>query len=121
MFPTASYPIRTGRYVPHSDYIDVIGYDFSDATFKMQVRDRPNGGQVRADITPTVSVSILEGVPVSRVSWSIAENIMESMPVDPIDPSKPVSLYYDLHITPSETSKFVAWRGSFIIEEGVTQ
>lgn len=121
MFPTASYPIRANRYAPHSDYIDVIGYDFTGAVFKMQVRDAPNGGTVRADIVPTVSVTTTEGVPTSRVSWAITELVMEAMPLDGNDPTTDVTLYYDLHITPSGEDKFVAWRGTFIVEHGVTQ
>lgn len=121
MFPTASYPIRANRYAPHSDYIDVIGYDFTGAVFKMQVRDAPNGGEIRADIVPTVSVTTDEGVPTSRVSWTISETDMEAMPLDPSDPTASVILYHDLHITPTGDTKFVAWRGTFTVEHGVTQ
>lgn len=121
MFPTASYPIRADRYAPHEDYIDVIGYDFTGATFKMEVRDTPNGGTVRATATVSVSVTTDEGVPTSRVSWSIDEATMEAMPTDPANPSGPHEIHYDMHITPSGGTKFVAWGGSFTVVEGVTQ
>src|SRR3546814_1383791 len=46
-----------------------IGYDITGATFKAQVRDRKDGGFVRADMTVTLaSVTTDEGVPTSTRS-----------------------------------------------------
>lgn len=121
MFPTANYDIYASRYAPHSDYIDVVGYNFTGATFKMQVRDRPNGGTIRADIVPTVVVTTEDAIDTSRVSWTIPELTMEAMPFA-ADPEKDHTLYYDLHIDPSGAdAKFVAWRGKFVVEAGVTE
>ncbi len=125
MFPKASYTITADRYAPHEDYIDVVGYDFTGATTKMEVRDTPNGGTVRATTDDTVTVDIdvttTEGVPTTRFTWVIPEVTMEAMPTDPADPSGPHELSYDMHITPSGGTKFVAWGGKFIVDEGTTQ
>lgn len=121
MFPTASYPIRANRYVLHTDYIDVVGYDFTGATFAMEVRDTYNGGAVRASIIPTVAVTVTEGVPTSRVTWVIPKATMAAMPLDQSDPTKDVTLYYDLQIDPSVGDSFVAWRGTFVVVAGSVQ
>ncbi len=122
MFPTASYPITANRFAPHSDYIDVEGYDFTSATFKMQVRDTKNGGAVRADVVPTAELVVgAEVEPTTRVSWAIDEATMEAMPLDGSNPDADKKLYYDLHITPSGGTKFVAWGGDFIVKAGVTE
>lgn len=121
MFPTAHYPISANRFVPFSDYVDIVGYDFTGATLSMQVRDSANGGIVRATVTPTIGVTTDEGVPTTRVSFSITETVMEAMPLDPLDPSRDVALYYDCHLTPDGGTKFVPFGGPFIVEAGVTQ
>lgn len=121
MFPTATYPIEANRYVPHEDYVDVIGYDFSGATLKMQVRDTANNGPLRADIVPTVTVTTSGGIPTTRISWVIGETTMEAMPTDPTDPAKDVTLRYDVHVTPVGEDKFVPFRGTFVVKAGVTQ
>lgn len=121
MFPTGTYDISANRYAPHEDSMVIEGYDFTGATLKMQVRDRPNGGAIRADITPTVSVSTVEGIAYTTVSWSIAEVDMEAMPEDPTTPGADVTLYYDVHLTPSGGTKFVPFGGKFIVKAGVTQ
>lgn len=123
MFSTASWAIEANRYAPYDDYLDVVGYDFTGATFKLQVRDTPNGGNLRADLVPTVSVTTSGGVPTSRISWRIDEVNMEAMPLDPADPSKDAVLFYDMHISPGgvATDKFVPVRGTFTVRAGVTQ
>lgn len=121
MFPAASYPIEADRFAPYSDYIDVVGYDFTGATFAMQIRDSRNVGTLRATPTVSVSVATVDGVATSRVLWSIPQATMEAMPTDPSDESADVVLYYDMHITPSGEDEFVAWRGKFTVVAGVTQ
>lgn len=117
MFPTATYPIYADRYVPHADYIDVEGYDFTGATTKMEVRDRKNGGALRATATVTLTVTTTEGVPTTRLAWVIAEATMEAMPVDE---DKEINLFYDFHLTPSGSTKFIPFEGPFVVEAGVT-
>lgn len=49
------------RYVPFIETIPVLEEDFTGAIFKMQVRDRKDGGTVRADLA-TVGSMASEGV-----------------------------------------------------------
>jgi hypothetical protein len=49
------------RYVPLLTTITVLEQDFTGATFNMQVRDRKDGGALRADLD-TVANLTLEGV-----------------------------------------------------------
>lgn len=128
MFPTAYYQIEAGRYVPHSDYMDIEGFDFTGATVDMEVRDHPNGGAVRAStlsdpetITVTLTVTTTEGVPTTRIAWSIAETVMEAMPLDSVAPQGDARLSYDLHLTPDGGTKFVPFGGPFVVKAGVIQ
>ena len=121
MFPTAPYNIYANRFAPHSDYIDVVGYDFTGGVFTMEVRSARNGGTVRATVTPTVSVTTDDGVPTSRIEWEIVKATVEAMPVDSVDPALDVTLYYDVHVTPSGGDEFVAFGGKFVVVAGVTE
>lgn len=120
MFKTARYDSEANRFAPHTDYIDIEGFDFTDAVCKLQIRDRKNGGALRADLVPTVSVTENDGVPVSRVLWTIPETTMEAMPLaSEIDPD--VTLWRDLHLTPDGGVKFVPIEGTFTVKSGVTE
>ncbi len=121
MFPTASYDIYADRYVPHTDYLRVRGYDFTGAALSMQVRDRKNGGLVCATITPTLVVTTEDSVLISTITWVIPEATMEAMPLDSATPEADVTLWYDIHLTPSGGTKFIPLEGRFIVDAGVTQ
>ena len=128
MFPTARYDQRAGRYVPYTDYLEIEGYDFTGATVKAQVRDRKNGGQVRADLAQVTTaaaegiriddVVVTEGVPTTRIAWRVNETTMEAMPET--DPGADVELWFDIHLTPIGELKFVLLGGRFLVEAGVT-
>ena len=120
MFKTARYDSEANRFAPHTDYIDIEGFDFTGAVCKLQIRDRKNGGVLRADLVPTVTVTIEEDLtPTSRIAWTVSEATMEAMPLAAeVDPD--VGLFLDLHITPSGGLKFVAIEGAFKIKSGVT-
>lgn len=120
MFPTARYDSEGNRFAPHTDYLDFEGFNFAGATFKLQIRDRKNGGTVRADLVPTVSVSTVEGLPTSRVSWAVSEVEMEAMPLAS-ELESDVVLWLDMHITPSGGVKFVPVEGTFTVKAGVTE
>src|SRR3546814_5170277 len=78
-----------------------IGYDFTGATVKAQVRDRKDGGFVRADMTVTLaSVTTDEGVPTSTVDLEIPEATMEAMDAA-TEAGDDAKIWWDLHITPS--------------------
>lgn len=120
MFPSVEYAIVADRYVPHTDYADFVGFDFTGAYTLMQVRDHPNGGAVRAGVTPSISVTTTDGVPTTRVTWLIGESDMEAMPFA-ADPDKDNVIYYDILIDPTDDYKFVALRGTFTVRAGVSQ
>ena len=120
MFPTARYDSGANRFAPHSDYIDFEGFNLTGAVFKLQIRDRKNGGTVRADIVPTVSVATIDGLSVSRVAWTISESVMEAMPLA-AEASADVVLFKDIHITPAGGAKFVPFEGTFTVKSGVTE
>lgn len=121
MFDTARYDRDANRFAPFADYIDIEAIDFTGATCKLQVRDRPNGGTVRANVVPTVTIETVEGINYSRIAWGIPELTMEAMPLDGANPDGDVTLYHDLHLTPSGESKFVVFSGKFIVKAGVTE
>lgn len=120
MFKTARYDSEANRFAPHTDYIDIESFDFTGAVCKLQIRDRKNGGQLRADLVPTVTVSTVEGVVTSRITWTIPEVTMEAMPLSS-EISPDVKLFLDLHITPSGGVKFVPIEGTFTVKSGVTE
>ena len=130
MFDAARIDLVAGRYVPHIDYIDFEGFDFTGAALKMQVRDRYNGGLARADLAQVTTaaaegvridqVSEAGGVTTTRIAWRINETTMEAMP-KPADVDADLALVWDLHITPSGGAKFVAARGKFLVQAGVTE
>lgn len=120
MFPTARYDSEANRFAPHTDYIDIEGFDFTGAVCKLQIRDRKNGGALRADLVPAVSMTMNDDIPVSRILWTVSEALMEAMPMAAeIDPD--VTLWLDLHLTPDGGVKFVPIEGTFKIKSGVTE
>lgn len=57
----ASIDWAADRYVPFIRTMAFVDFDFTGATFAMQVRDRKDGGAVRADLA-TVTTASAEGV-----------------------------------------------------------
>src|SRR3546814_13639866 len=89
--------------------------------FRSQVRDRKDGGFVRADMTVTLaSVTTDEGVPTSTVDLEIPEATMEAMDAA-TEAGDDAKIWWDLHITPSGGVKFVALEGPFTVKAGVTE
>lgn len=133
LFETAVFPLAGDRFTPLVDTIDVVGVDLTGATFKMQVRDRKDGGTVRSDLATVgsvgtegvtlVGVTTVDGAPVSQISFRINEATMEAMPdsADGLEAGEDVPLYWDMHITPSGGVKFVAFAGEFTVKAGVTE
>ncbi|PZT91701.1 MAG: hypothetical protein DI637_01515 [Citromicrobium sp.] len=119
---------RAGRWVPFMHTLVLHGIDATDAEFAMQVRDRWNVGQVRADLGMAgsitsegirlVSVEIVDGLPVSTLNIRINKATMEVMPV--AEPDGPSPLVYDLQITRSFQSPEILMRGAFVVQEGST-
>ena len=121
MFDTGRLPLQANRWVPFAYSIDFVGFDFTGAVFKAQVRDRKDGGFVRADMTVSLaSVTTAEGVPTSTVSLAIDEATMEAMNAA-TEVGDDAKIWWDLHVTPSGETKFVALEGPFTVKAGVTE
>lgn len=154
MFETARFAIAADRFTPRIDAIDLHGYDLTGAVFKMQVRDRKDGGTVRADLT-TVATAGAEGVrliyagtalvsahvaagrlttqqvadygyasgdtlAITQIGYRINESTMEAMP-GAAEAGSDVPIYWDMHVSPSGGTKFVAFAGEFTVLAGVTE
>lgn len=126
--------LRAHRWTPFFYDIDFAGYDFSAATFALQVRSyRDQSGTALISLVNasagsqglSVTVVTTEGVPTSTVRIRINETTLEDLlpfatngrPAD--DPDVP--LVWDLHITSSGLGKVRWLEGSFTIVAGVTQ
>lgn len=53
---------RGDRYVPFVRTLSFVGHDWTGATFAMQVRDRRDGGSLRADLATVAASPSAEGV-----------------------------------------------------------
>lgn len=129
MFATVNAPLEGARSValtaPEAEFI-IRGINFTGAQFRLEVRDRRNGGVLRAalDTVTTasaegvrlVSVETIDGIPVSKIHARINETTMEAMPLDPADPGADVSIWWGMHITPTGGLKFLAFDGPFIVK-----
>lgn len=144
-------PLWGDRWTPFTRTLQFEGIDLTGATFAMQVRDRKDGGQVRADLD-TVATAAAEGVRLiyggtATVAAHIAAGRIEEAPEGMADgDSLTLSLigirinestmeamtaateigddanaWWDLHVTPSAGLKDLYLHGPFIIRAGVTQ
>lgn len=142
------------RFVAFIRTLTIIGYDFTAAAFNAQVRDRKDGGTLRADLT-TQTLASAEGVrliyggtdtvanhitaarmsqaqadalgytsaqnvTLSQLGIRINETTMEAMPFG-TERGDDISLYWDLHITPSGGIKDKYAGGDFLVRAGVTE
>jgi hypothetical protein len=128
---TGRRDLVANRWEPFVHTIDFEGFNFTGATFIMQVRlmrDAPGsplvdlgtvGGVGTEGITLT-GVATVNGASVSSVSIRINEATVEGLPAageigDDLD------LFYDLQITPAGGVKYRALEGAFTVHAGVTK
>lgn len=128
MFDTGTLPLEAARWTPFKYSIVFEGINLTGATFAMEVRDRKDGGFVRVTLG-TVTSENVEGVRFvgfsggnSTVEIFIAEATMEAMDIaaDASSPGSDGIAFWDLHITPSGGTKFVALEGTFTVKAGAT-
>jgi hypothetical protein len=144
-------PLGGDRWTPFVRTMTFEDIDLTDAVFKMQVRDRRDGGQLRADLD-TVTTAATEGV---RLIYVGTDTVAAHIAAHRIDEAPPgmtdddtlllsvievwiaedtmVSMtpateigddaeaYWDLHVTPSGGVKELFLYGSFTIRAGVTE
>ena len=130
LWQTARIDIRADRWTVFDDGMVIVGVDLTGASYKMQVRDRKDGGFVRADLATVTSgsaegvrlidVVTTDSVPTSRLGIRINETTMEAMSAA-TEAGNDGLVWWDIHITPSGGSKFVAAAGRFTIMAGSTQ
>lgn len=133
----ATLDLSAPRHAPFFFTIDFEGYDFSSATFDMEVReyyDAPGSGLIVLDEqtagTQGISCTVaeVEGVDVSSVLIQIDEATLEALYPFSVTSGSPnrtpgsdVTLYYDLAITGGGLPKTIWTRGKFVIQAGSTQ
>lgn len=116
--------------------IVILGFDYSAATFKMEIRPEP-GDSAAALLTLNNASAGSEGVSASydagyvhpetgavvgatRIRPQINEATMEGLSTgSPVD--EPVEAFYDLHLTPSGGVKMLYLFGRWSYHPGVTR
>lgn len=128
-------PLPAYKRVPFDKSIAIMGVDYSGATLAADIRAAPGDtGTAIVALTGAappdqgLSVTYNAGYPdpdgvlpngASLVRMIVSEATLEGLALG-ADPSKPVELHYDIHLTPSGGTKFIFCAGKFIIEPGVT-
>ena len=124
------------KRVPFDDTIAMMGVDYSSATPLMEIRPEP-GGSGTALVSLGASSSGSQGIAITYdadypdpdgimadgatiVRIIINETTLEGLSYG-ADPADDVTLYYDIHLTPSGGKKFVYCAGKFAVMPGVTQ
>jgi hypothetical protein len=116
--------------------IELMGIDWSGASFAMEVRPEPGGsGGALVDLSTAAAGSqgisaiwdaayvhpdtgLVVGATVIRIQ--IDETTLEAVDWGANDPSEPLDLVYDLTVTPLGLPKFVFLFGKFRLYPGVT-
>lgn len=127
--------LTVNKRTPADFIIPEMGANYTGATLFAEVRAEP-GADGTALITLNPATPPAEGLSVtydagyvdpegimpdgaSLVRIIIAEATLEGLAYG-ADASKPVVLYYDIHLTPSGGTKFVFCSGTFTVDPGVT-
>jgi hypothetical protein len=151
MLQPANLPIRADRWVSCVRTIAFVGFDFTGANFRMEVRDYPDQtGTARialAKVTSEVQGIRLAYAGSDTVLNHITAGRLRAVPTDmeptdtvalsqlriridkaniqalpfPSERGDPVDFAYDLHITPSGGDEDVWAYGLFTVVAGVTQ
>lgn len=118
------------RWTPFVYVIDFVGFDFTAATFAMDVRlyrDAPGAALVSLTNAASnaqglsVSVTTEESVDTSALQIRINETTIEGLLLGSAGAGKDVVLVYDIHITGGGLEKTRWVEGSFTIRAGATQ
>lgn len=126
-FETVNAPLIGWRSNPLVETITIDGVDLTGATIRLEVRDRRDGGTLRAALD-TVTTSAAEGVrisvatvsgrPMTTLTIRINQTTMNAMPAAP-EPGADVTIAWGMHITPTGELKFMAFDGPFLIKASV--
>lgn len=124
------YDLVADRYTPCVRDIIFSGIDLTDAVMTAQVRDRRDGGALRADLDTVlvagtegiflVSAGEIDGIMTSAVTLQIDKDTMGDMPFG-AEIGDDIDLYWDMHITPDGGVEEVYLYGLFTVRAGVTE
>lgn len=130
---TAAISIRANKRVPFDDTIALMAFDYSSATFQMQIRNEP--GDQGAPLVGLGAFASGQGISctydpefpdpedgepgASIIRIQIAEATLEGLPYAS-DPAAERRFFYDLHVTPAGGTKYVFSAGAFVVVPGVT-
>lgn len=128
MFETVTAPLEGWRTNPLIETIVLNGWDYTGATIRLEVRDRRDGGALRAGLD-TVASAASEGVRIASVTTAgviptttlvirINETTMEAMPAAP-EAGDDIPMVWGMHITPLGGLKFMAFDGPFTVKASV--
>lgn len=121
------------RYQPFILIVDAVGQDWTGADLKLQVRatqSAPGAALIDLSVAAagseglSISVATTLGIPTTTLTIQIDEATLTATtpyPGNGLEPNTPVSLRYDLVVTPSGGIKQRWLEGAFIIVEGVTR
>ena len=139
MAKTGRLDLVANRWEPFVHRLIFQGMDLTGAAFAAEVRDRRDGGFVRASLA-TVGSAAEQGlslisvtnedvdfggtigvvnVPVSIVSMRINEEVMEAMDVAE-EAGEDGVIWWDMQVTPSMLDKYRALEGTFTVKAGST-
>jgi hypothetical protein len=128
--PGEPITLTGGRWVPFKPFeIDVEWVNLTGATLAMQVRlTRDTPGAPLISLTNqtspaegiSVSVTTVDGLPLSTIEIRINETTMEGLPAAS-ELGDDLELFWDMHITPSGGTKAVWAEGPFIVKGGAVQ
>lgn len=121
--------VVVNRWQPNKVVVDFVGYDFTGATFKSQVRayrDAPDPALITLENATAgsqgVSVAVVttDGIPTSTVTLQYDEATIEGLPFT--NPKgTDLELAWDLTIDPTSGDKLRWLEGPFIVHGGSTQ
>jgi hypothetical protein len=128
---TGRRDLVANRWEPFIHTIDIVGVDYSAATFLAQVRAVKDSGGLplvalstvgsvgTEGITVTGTTTDAGGIPTTSISIRINEATVEALP-EPAELGDDVTLYWDMQVTPSGGNKFRMLEGTFTVHAGVT-
>lgn len=127
---TGPLKLTANRWEPFIYTIDFEGFDYTGATFAMQVRAvKDSGGTALVNLATVgsvgtegitiVGVTTTDGIPTTSISIRINEATVEALP-EPAELGEDIVLRWDMQITPSGGNKYRALEGAFTVSAGVT-
>lgn len=122
MFETVNAPIELHRNVPFQGFLYIIGVDLTGAAARFEVRDRPDGGELRVGLNAAasgdsvrISAETIDGVATTTIEIFITETTIETLPMAP-EVGDDLPLFYGLQLTPVDGTKFLAFQSTFLVK-----